>query len=401
MKDTGGMLNKIYTSIIVLFPILSGYGGIAGVDLGSILLLFVGVFCVVLNFSRFSMRFPKGYILFLVLALLITLFVTGSIQLRLILYSFNLVIACCFVDNKCLYTIYSKVVFISCMFFLVQESMYITSGYRISGLLPFLPTVYGEDVDLVATQIISERSASFFLEPSYFAQYLFPFIALSLFQFNTRGLRNGILVSLIVLLTRSGNGVLLLAIIWGIWFLYSEISLLRKVLILVVGGISLYIVLLLDSELLTSLFDRSTELTSFHGDERFMSSGFIRIFRGYFLYSDLPTINKLFGASEQLIEAIKKYNIFFIDENTSKFLNGTQMLLIHNGLIVTLCYFRHLCLYYNKFYKVTLVLISCFIFLMFTESYYLTSRAFLVSIILYSINNSQSLGKTINKNQSL
>ena len=395
------MLKKIYTSLIVLFPILSGYGGFAGIDLGSILLLFAGVVYLALNFSRFSMKFPKGYVLFLVLALLITFFVTRSIQLRLILYSFNLVIACCFVDKKCLYTIYSKVVLFSCIFFLVQEIMYITSGYRISGLLPFLPTIYGGDVDLIATQTVSERSASFFLEPSYFAQYLFPFIALSLVQFNTQGLRYSILVSLIVLLTRSGNGILLLAIIWGIWLFFSEISVSKKVSIIVVGIIGLYLVLLLDPELLTSLFDRSAELTSFHGDERFMSSGFIRIFRGYFLYSDLPTINKLFGASEQLIEAIKKYNIFFIDENTSKFLNGTQMLLIHNGLIVTVCYFRHLFLYYNKFYRVTLVLISCFVFLMCTESYYLTSRAFLVSIILYIVNKNQDLDKTINRNQSL
>ena len=129
------------------------------------------------------------------------------------------------------------------------------------------------------------RSASFFLEPSYFAQFLFPYIALKMFTGKPKDLRAAVVVSLIVFLTKTGNGVLLLVLLWGGWLLYSNYKLPVKIfgcLFTILLAMTMFVI---NSDMFDALIGRSVELTStsntYKGDGE--TSGFIRIFRGYYL----------------------------------------------------------------------------------------------------------------------
>lgn len=383
------MLKKIFNLLIVIFPILSAYRGIADIDLGSITLFIGGLLCLISNISNFRLILPKGFGIFYIVALVFSIIFTQSLPLRLTLFTINLILACCYLDINKIINIYSKVVIVSCVFFLIQEASFYIIGTRIPGLLPFLPTIYDtESISFLTTHTISTRSSSFFLEPSYFAQFLFPYIAYYLFSDKNKDIYKALFVSLITILIRSGNGIILLAIIWVIWLLSKKIKLVYKVLIISLGIIGVSTILAIDQSIFSSLMERSSELQSYKGDN--ISSGFIRFFRGYYVYSDLPLFNQIFGSSSELIEQYRKVNIFF--KHNDYFFNGIQMLLLHNGFIILVLYIRHLLLLGNRNSDIRAkVFIICILFLMLGESYYLTSRIFFVTIFLFGLYQSQNI----------
>lgn len=376
------MLRDLFNFLIVIFPIISGYGFTASLDFGSLLLLFVGSLCFLSSKKPFKISLPKGYNFFFCVTILFSLIFLQSLQLRLILFTINLLFACNFVDPKKIFIYYEKIVWICCAFFILQEFLYNVFSYRISGIIPFLPTIYGDNSDKIIDGIMnSSRSSAFFLEPSYFAQYLFPYVVIKIFSKNRRELQKAILVSLFILISQSGNGILLLILIWGIWFIYSEVKFIIKMIIMLLCVIGFIIISYYNSTIIDTLVSRSIELQSYEGDEQYMSSGFIRFFRGYFLYDELPLMNKIFGTRNEVIADMMATNIYFIGKE--KFLNGIQTLLIHNGLIICLIYVWHILQFCKKnINKSVTVIVICFLFLMLGESYYLSSRSFFVIVIL-------------------
>lgn len=385
------MLKKIYNIIIVIFPILSAYKGIAGVDLGTIILFICGILCLMSNIGTFRMVLPKGFGLFYIVAMIISIIFTQSFPLRLTLFTANLILACCYIDINKIIVIYSKVVSICCIFFIVQEITYYLTGIRIHGILPFLPTIYdnSDNVSFIYSLDNASRLSSLFLEPSYFAQFIFPYIVYNLFSDDKKKNYKAMFVSLVMIFIRSGNGIILLVIIWFIWLLLSNYKLIYKFGIILLSTLGIFVVIKLDSSIFISLMERSSELLSYKGDEQYMSSGFVRFFRGYYLYGELPVINQLFGTSSADIEQYKNLNIFFLNENDN-FLNGVQTLLIHNGIFVLILYIRHLLLLGNNSSDIkSKVFIICILFLMIGESYYLTSRIFFVTVLLFGIYQSQ------------
>lgn len=374
--------------MLAFYPILSAYGFSPQADFGVILLFLIGTLCVFIIGPRFRYRFPDGYALFLCFALLFTLFFAHSIPVRLLLYSVNLCIACNYVDYKLLKKYYSFLVIFCCSFFIIQEIVAFLSNVHLVGIVSFLPTIYADrdDIDIIDSLANSARHSSLFLEPSYFAQYLFPYIVLMLFEENSRhGIQKAVIVSIIVLFSRSGIGAVLLLIIWTAWLLAGSLKMKTKILLLLLGSIFIVLLFRYSGGLFTDMLERTSEFQSFRGDEQFMSSGFIRFFQGYYAYADMPLINKLFGANPKLVASVAHSNIFFASDGSVSF-NGTQTLLMYNGLFVCILYFRHLILMCRKKHSIALsVMVICCIWLMLGEYYYLCSRMFMTTVLMYAL----------------
>ena len=386
------LMVKIYLLTLALYPIISGYGLSPQLDFGVLSVFAVGVL-LALKIGRFKPKLPTGYMLFLIVALAFSIFFAQTIPLRLILYTINLSIACYFVDFKLLNKYYGSIVIFSCVFFLIQEFYAFLFGSNISGILSFIPTIYeGLGIDIASAKENAERHSSFFLEPSYFVQFLFPYIVFKLCSTRKTDTWLAIIVSIVILLSRSGNGVVLLLIIWGCWFFMVEkINFKFKIISVIVISIMIILIIRFNDSIYNNILLRSAELLSYGGDERFQSSGFIRFFRGYYAYADIPDINKLFGANPELVWSVVGSNYFF-SSSEDRFLNGAQTLLLHHGLFVTILFFRHILFFYwyNKKPE-TFIIVLCCIWLMLGESYFLCSRMFLTTVLVYSMKRRNTI----------
>ena len=379
------MLKKLFHIMLVLYPIISGYGFSPNADFGVLLLFLIGSICIIKDGCRFIINYPQGYSFFFISAVLCSIIFAHTVPLRLILFSVDLAIAIYLFDFSLFKRYYRFVVIVCCAFFFLQEASYYVTGSRISGLSMSIPLIYGNNAEYIASSNQTERSTSFFLEASYFAQFLIPYLIIKLFSGDKRDFRESILVSIVLVLGRSGNGILLILFLWGVWFLFGKIKTSMKVLG-VVGAILSYIGLLyLVPDLIELYLSRSAELQSYGADDIYFSSGFIRFFRGYYLYSDLPLMNQLFGTNPVDVDHIMSFHYLFgASHSTDLFINGLQTLLIYNGLFVALLYMRHIILFLKNCInsKIVVLLTVCFIYLMLSESYYLCSRSMLLVLII-------------------
>lgn len=392
------MLKKYYTILIVLYPILSAYSIVGPIDLGVALCGFVAGL-MYLSGSGKLIEWPKGWKAFLIYVLVVAIIVTHSIPARIILYTFLLVIGCGVCNLKSIHRYYKLIAKVCIVFFIFQEIIRITIGINVPGIFTFLPTVYGDSASFIASNILgSKRSASFFLEPSYFAQFLFPLIVLELFwNKDNKHMRNAILLSFITLLIRSGNGLVLLAIIWLTWIFTSDINKKTKRYVILAGGLVIMMLFVINPSMLLDVLNRSNELSVSEVDNQWHSSGFIRFWRGYFLYALFPSVNKLFGMSPTMIRYYmenKSLGLFDQDINAA-FINGIQTILCFYGLFGLIFVLRHLYLIGKKSTFTVKVLLICILYLLLSESYFICSRMLLVMILAYLLKHTFIKDSTI------
>lgn len=380
------MWKKIFNWIVVLFPILSAYGLDPSHDFGTFIVFGAGVLCMVANVEKLRYALPNGYLPFFIFAVAFSVFFAKSLPLRLALFTVNLFLACNFCEWDLIKTYYQKVVFWSCVFFLVQYAMAVAMGSYVLGIVPFIPTIYGQEGGsmMMDTSIIA-RPSSFFLEPSYFAQFLFPFVALKLYMGGKKDIKEAIFVSAILVLCGSGNGALLLILLWGIWLLNSKISKARKYGIVALGIAGIGALAAVNPDILGRFLSRTGELQSYAGNEQYQSSGFIRFFRGYYPFFEQDSFRMFVGNNPDIVEDMLSRNIFFYNLESDRFINGVQTLLLHNGILVTLLYIRHIILFIkgNRKHLELFAISIGFLLMMFAESYYLCSRAFLTTVMMY------------------
>ena len=332
-------MKKIFNLSIVLYPILSAYILFGQVDIGLFVCLLAGALTYAFE-RKNNCKIPRYYLLFFTYALIVSTLFLKSIPIRLILYTLILFYGCKCGELKLIIKYY-KITAIICSCFLVfQFTVNAISGYNISGIIPFLTTIYGDNIDMTAIQLSASRPSSFFLEPSYFTQFIIPYIVYLLFS-QENNIKLSILLSFTILLSRSGNGIVLLLIVWSAWlFLFNKNNIKFKVKFSILCIIIILIIGHFFPNSIQELLNRSKEL-SFHGDEeKYLTSGFIRFFRGYYLYADLPIQGRLLGVSTKELEQYLYLNHLF--DVGGKFINGMSTLLCYYGAIGCLFFFFHI-----------------------------------------------------------
>lgn len=241
------------------------------------------------------------------------------------------------VDN--FYTIYKTLAYIFIAFFFIQELSYLATGVRISGIIKSLPLAITQDSNWLSEHDSSYRSTSFFSEPAHFAQFLLPLLVYELFGVKSSK-RNILLITaiaIVLVLLQSGNAILAsipvaLAYVLKIW---SSRSVLQRIKLIIVVSLflcvsSIYVATTTGQELLSRSETLTLEYTGY------VTSAYMRIFRGWDLFSLMSIKQMIFGLGNRetlsaFIQGSEISNRFINDADI--YLNGAQSILIYTGFI--------------------------------------------------------------------
>lgn len=236
---------------------------------------------------------------------------------------------------------YKKIALVCIIFFFFQEITYILFGHRVSGVIEQLPLAL--DVDDASGWYSSlkdnSRSSSFFSEPAMFVQFLLPLLSIELFSHN-RNYIFALLIASTLLFTLSGNAMFGLAIV-GLMYLYSLVKNSKgfsgAILASIVAAVMIIVgVTFASSEKGQEVMARSYQLSSNSMETRGAGkSGFIRIYRGYGVYAEFGTFQKLFGNDDTKYFTTQMYksdvSMFFGENDT--YVNTFQSFLICTGMV--------------------------------------------------------------------
>lgn len=217
--------------------------------------------------------------------------------------------------------------------FIYQYYGYLTSGSRISGIFTFLPL--SNDLD-VQRMLYSDRSSSFFSEPSHFAQFLLPLLVVELFHDkNKLHLIFAAIVFLVIVFLQSGTGYIgLIPVLIVLIPYYKKLNLKpfpKILLLLLIGGFLLWTLnFIISNEIGEYVNERSEELDVGLG----AGSGFIRMWRGYFVYNEYGFLEKLFGVGnpETVLTYVHQSGMY-LGIQAELYFNAVQDILLYTGIV--------------------------------------------------------------------
>lgn len=343
LKDSNkySYFNHGVSLILALSPILQTYGW-GPFDFTFIGTCFLFIWGAIFNLSKRKQMpiFLNAYLWYYLLT-----FVVGSISvwkfelpLGWFKIYFTFWIFFSYTNIRLFYKYYTIVSFIAIGFFLIQSALKEFLGIHISGIIEQVPLTLDLDETDYRSFINSEgtRLCSFFSEPALFAQYLLPLGALTLFNREDKAkyLKCGIILATFLLLN-SGNAIFILSIVIACYIIYSFIQafsikrLLGVITILIFVGVgSTYY---MESETGVSLMERQSE---FEVSETY-TSGFLRVYRGYYVYESLDIWEQVFGANNTVLmeNAIRHCKIPYLFGDQDYYFNTVQNILIKTGIV--------------------------------------------------------------------
>ena len=316
--------------------------------------------------------------------------------LALILYSLLFVILLPNLNWVYVLKFYRILVYIAAGFFLLQEFVYYTVGIRPTFYLPLEMYYEGLDVSgFSESRSITARSSSFFLEPAHLAQYILPYYCIVVCRFlkERRCKWDFFFLSFVILFLQSGSGYWgVLAIIISLFFIpgYLSKSLKLGLLVFLLLLIAVILNFLKEDPIVFGILSRFDEITSLEVDAFGRQSGFLRIWRGYFLFGVLEPINKIFGVGVGCLEYVA--NLIYIPGSRYEgtFMNGIQTLLVTGGFVGTFLFFRFLFKTFKNANAESIIVIVCLISLFFVEHMMFTAKMFLFIMIALAVSNNSN-----------
>jgi len=369
----------------------------------------VGLLALFLVFLRLkNVAFLRGYGVFmaymLIIPPIISLFMglpgnylVSFMPVSLLFYSLMFIFLLPNLDWEYVLKFYRVLVYIAVGFFLLQEVAYYTIGVRPTFYLPF--EMYYTDTDvqsLADSRAQMDRSSSFFLEPAHFAQYILPYYCIVVSRFIKERINKWefFILSFVLLILQSGSGYWgMLAILISLLLLPGYLS--KKVKIGVLIGAFVLLcgvaVFLSNNPAVMEILSRFDEISSLEVEAYGSQSGFLRIWRGYFIYGALEPICKFFGIGVGSIEYAA--NLIYIPGSRydGSYMNGFQTLLVTGGLVGTFLFFRFLFKSFKKTSAESIIVIICMISLFFIEHMLFTAKMFLFIVIAIAVSNDQNV----------
>ncbi len=248
------------------------------------------------------------------------------------------------IEYQYLLKAYSVIAYVSIGFFFFQEIVYALSGYHPMGIITSLPIAIDADMGtFLDTKLYGVRSSSFFSEPAHFVQYILPLLCIELFGRNKVNWLRAAIIAAALLVSQSGNALFGLAVV----FVMTIVRMLKEkkhrviafILIPIFLVISLFVVReYMSSEMGQRLLERQDQLDASGASSG--QSGFIRIYRGYYVYDDYNTIEKIIGndSPTAIHSHIRHCPVSFMFEEGDMYFNSFQHVLIRTGMIGAVLY---------------------------------------------------------------
>lgn len=297
-----------------------------------------------------------------------------------------------FANKEFVLRYYFIIVIFSLMFFYFQELYFWVLGSRIPGVIPFLEFSYYNDVsneDIKNFQENTNRSSSFFLEPALYAQFLLPALIYNM-KYKMKSIVYMCCIILAFILLRSGVGLIISAFCMLVFLHHIPFKTQFKKYSFIVFSylfFSLALLWIAQTNYVVELTNRTSEFDS----GNYESSGFVRILRGYYLFSDLPLINKFFGVgTSNLSNVIQKSSMAFMFGDNEVYLNGIQAILIGGGIIglfLFLWMIYRLCMKVNFTGK---MILTSFLVISFMASSYLSVIMLLYTVLALQFKSCQN-----------
>lgn len=363
--------------------------------------------------SRLHFRYPQYYklywayvaVVFLISALKYGGSYSAIIPGGFAFFLFSLQLGFCVVNiNLCkLYIYMRRFAIVAIGILALQEATTQILGHRFLAIIPFMPLADGMPTsELVRIQTEIDRSCSVFREPAHFAQYLMALIGIELFYICKTKLYSKFAIFLVIglLLLRSGNGFLGLsvyAIIKLYWYVkekggFKKFLYLIPIIFILLGGGVVYS----NTEQGAQMIGRTSEL-----EKSESSKSYIRIYRGFDLYSGVPIEYKLFGTNNQgilqLIKSSDAYYLFSGDPEADLYFNGIATILLHNGALGMFLFILIIIGLFKKSDYLGRSLLCVFIVLSFVGQIYLTS----IMLYCFSVAGNQQINNRRYENSLL
>lgn len=291
----------------------------------------------------------------------------------------------------------TAIIVISFHFF--QNIVKITTGIGVSGVIPGLSISKGLAEDAVYNQMYKyDRFSSFFSEPSHLAQFLIPLLIWLLFDDYTNiKYRKLLLVAVFfsLILTRSGTSLMLIipAVLFVLYRIIKDFKGSKLLSVSIVSSLIIFGVFVgrrfISSEMGAFVEDRSTEVVT-TSDENGGTSGFVRIWRGYFVYGDYSTVEKIIGNSSHnaILKHVYHSNMeLYLEDFALVYFNAIQYILIHFGLIGIFLFFFYIYRLWRGNTYCGKCLLATLIVLMLIEAIYGGTRMALFLLLAQSQKN--------------
>lgn len=336
------LFHKLTAFALSILPILRIYGW-GDFNFGFIITLCLFSYAVLKRSVNVG-NIPKLLFVYLIYYLAIWLieaflegdniFPLGWMKVFIVYYTF---FSC--IKIKSFLKYYSIVSTICIGFLFFQHIFFIVCGVKISGIATFLPLSFEDDFAkdyLVRISKEGWRMCSFLSEPAECAQFLMPFLAITLFGKDQKKWIKCSFIILAFFLLESGNALIIVALLMGSYFVQLMFSRSSKTKWITLIGIGLIVAIggsyYISSESGKALMDRQEEV-EVDGDSN--SSGFKRIIRGYFVYEGMSPFERIFGANNitLITRAQKNCSIPFAFGKEDFYFNTFQNIIIKTGLI--------------------------------------------------------------------
>ncbi|MCB2287716.1 hypothetical protein LGK99_11565 [Clostridium algidicarnis] len=349
-------LKKIFTLTVLTLPIISQYNSaIPGLSIGDLILLLLVIFIVInlmmeqhnANIQRKVINPFLVFIIYMVLGSLvssITQYYASTIDISVRTLRYIFYIFCATFISKIYFDLdlfikwYRRLVIFVTAFLFIQLILFEFKGYILMGTIPGLEISnigYSEET-MRNLYSYFYRPSSIFLEPGYFVQFTLPYLAYALFgnaKESKTKLIEALLLSTGLVLTTSGQGIILTLFIWGMWFFtkfYNVKS--KKINLRFILGLCVFIAVI-PLVIKIPIVERS--VARLFGSPTSSSSS--RIFRGYHVYNQLEPIYKFIGVGYGNIGAyiIYKgiYTIYDVGLVQSEYMNSIAYILVNLGII--------------------------------------------------------------------
>lgn len=339
--------SKLVTIVLLLDSVLSIYGteatSVSAIVQAVCVIVYVLFYAPRKKISSQIGSLPRWLIWYFLYLIAISA-ATGSFPLGNIKILLWYIVFFNVIDIRFLLKSYQTLAVFIIGFFYIQELTFWTTGFRVLGFIPGMPirliAAEGDVQGYLSEVATNSRSFSIFSEPAHLAQWLFPLLCIRLFSPKYRSLWRTLLIAITLLLTKSGNAMFGLGAV-GAFYIFNNLlrsgsltSKIHSLLIVVVCTFSVFF--FLNSSLGEEVLDRKETLSVTNEmDKGYATSSFMRVFRGYFIYADYSTREKIFGnpSDDAFWQHASKSGISALFKEHDTYLNTVHRILIYTGLI--------------------------------------------------------------------
>ena len=345
MNNNSVMANKnIAMFLLAVFPILDYYYfGTSNFTFANVISILL--FLYTLLKGKFSFKnVPKSYYIYWIYSALQIYLIAGIggwsdyIPGGVMLAIFSLCIFCyaTYFDINLLRKYMRWVFIVASALWFFQNMVWLSAHVKISTFLPLTNSILPshmtyKELTLWQNEVggeLIERFSSIFSEPSHFAQYALMLLSIELFIGDNKNklyTKFSVFIAAILILLQSGAGLMGMGFIAIVKLLYILLVTRKKIyyfylavlIPMFVIGVQWY----LNSQAGSYISERTEQLD--YTNETSTSSGFVRLYFGWYKYGELSSSQKLLGTSRAAIGEMREGGFF----------NGVTNVLCSQGLI--------------------------------------------------------------------